>query len=151
MRRIGLMGLLLGSLALGGVGIIAYQLGVSAGAASAAVAGGATVVYAAPWGAGFGFFPVIGLLFFGLLFLAVIGSIGRAAWGRGGPGRGPWMGGPAWAHGGPGAWAHDRPVPPFVQECLARWHAEAHGAPPAGSPDPAGSTGSPDLAPTDPA
>ena len=138
MRRIGIAGVLLGALLLGGVGVIAYQAGVTAGTTSAAVAGGATVVYAAPWGFGFGF-PLLGLLF-GLLFLGlVVGMVKRLAWaGRGGPGgpgghgrpMGPWMMHGAWGPG-PGGWAGtaDRPVPPPVAEMLTRWHAGAHGAP----------------------
>jgi hypothetical protein len=139
MRRIGLVGLLLGGLALGGVGAIAYQMGMTAGASQAAVSAGATVVYAAPWGAGVGFFPIVGLFFFGLLFLAIVGGFARrAAWARagrpGGPGFGPGFGpghGP-WMHGGwsPSA---DRPVPPPFDEALGRWHERAHGTAPAGS------------------
>ena len=42
MRRFGLVGLLVGALLLGGVGVAAYQLGVTAGTTTAAVAAGAT-------------------------------------------------------------------------------------------------------------
>lgn len=146
MRRIGLVGLLLGGLALGGVGAIAYQLGVTAGTTQAAVSAGATVVYGAPWGMGFGFFPIVGLFFFGLLFLAIVGGFAkRAAWARagrpGGPGFGPGHG--PWTHGGWGP-SSDRPVPPPMAEMLGRWHDQAHGAEPAGStgPTPAGQAGS---------
>src|SRR5690606_18371787 len=91
MRRIGLVGALIGALALGAVGVIAYQLGLSAGTTQAAVSAGATVVYAAP---GIGFGSLLGLFFFGLLFLAIVGGfVKRAAWVRagrpGGPGFGP--------------------------------------------------------------
>ena len=139
MRRIGLVGLLLGGLALGGVGVIAYQMGMTAGATQAAVSAGATVVYGAPWGMGFGFFPIVGLFFFGLLFLAIIGGFAkRAAWARagrpGGPGFGPGSGpgrGP-WMHGGWGQ-ATDRPVPPPFDAMLAQWHDQAHRTAPEGS------------------
>lgn len=163
MRRIGLVGLLFGGLALAGVGAIAYQMGVSAGTTQAAVSAGATVVYGAPWG--FGFFPIVGLLFFGLLFLAVVGAFAkRAAWVRAGrpggpgfgPGHGPWMMHGGWGPGGAGrhgSWGPgtDRPVPPPFDEMLGRWHDQAHGTAPAGSDPASGSTrqaGSTGSAPT---
>jgi hypothetical protein len=154
MRRFGIVGLLFGALLLGGVGIVAYQAGVTAGTTSAAVAGGATVVYHAPWAFGFGF-PLFGLLF-GLLFLGLLFAlIRRVAWGsRGGPGGpggpgghpGHGWGGP-WAMkgwGGPGGWSGepgtDRPVPPPVAEMLGRWHAQAHEATPSAAPPAPGAT-----------
>lgn len=155
MRRFGLVGFLIGALLLGGVGVTAYQMGVTAGTTSAAVTAGATVVYAAP-GIGFGF-PFFGLLF-GLLFLAlVIGFFKRMAWARSGgpggpgghgPGRGPWMMHGAWGHGGPGGWnggwgpGTDRPVPPPVADMLGRWHEQAHGTAPTGQTGSTGQAGS---------
>lgn len=154
MRRIGLVGLLIGGLALGAVGVIAYQMGVTAGTTQAAVSAGATVVYGAPTGFGFGFFPILGLFFFGLLFLAIVGGFARrAAWARAGrpggpgfgPGRGPWMMHGGWApssEGGHGTWGPgtDRPVPPPFDEMLGRWHERAHGTAPAGSGPTSGPT-----------
>ena len=152
MRRIGLVGVLLGALLLGGVGIAAYQLGVTAGATAEAVESGATVVVGHAWGWGPGFgFPFFGL-FFGLLFLVlVVGLVRWAAFGRRGPGGprgfgpgGPWSGG--W-EGGRGSWGPgtDRPVPPPVAEMLGQWHAQAHGA---GSATAGGSAGTTGPAPT---
>jgi hypothetical protein len=135
------------------VGVIAYQLGLSAGTTQAAVSAGATVVYAAP---GVGFGSLLGLLFFGLLFLAIVGGfVKRIAWSRAGrpggsgfgPGRGPWMMHGGWGHGGPdgrgSTWGHgtDRPVPPPFDEMLGRWHDQAHGTAPTSPSPTAGATG----------
>lgn len=167
MRRIGLIGALIGALALGAVGVIAYQMGMTAGTTQAAVNAGATVVYAAP-GFGVGFGSILGLFFFGLLFLAIVGGFAkRAAWARAGrpggpgfgPGRGPWMMHGGWGHGGPAGrggatWGPgtDRPVPPPFDEMLGRWHDQAHGtAPtsPAPASGPTGQAGSSGTAPAD--
>ena len=130
MRRFGIVGLLAGLLLLGGIGFTAYQLGVTAGATSAAVEAGATVIV--PWGPGLGVgFPFMGLLF-GLLFVGLVVAVVRRAAGArmgwaGGPGAGP---GP-WGHGGPGRWARpeDGSAPPPIDAWLGRWHQQAHSQP----------------------
>ncbi len=106
--RFGLLGGVL-VLALGaGIAALAYQAGVSQGAATAATAGSVVVVGGGSWG--FGIFGVL----FGLFLLFVLARIvlgvtfgafgrghGRGPWAHGGyPGRGGWTDGPS---GGPGA------------------------------------------------
>lgn len=104
--RFGLLGGVLVLVLGAGIAALAYQAGVSQGAATAASAGSVVVVGAGPWG--FGIFGVL----FGLFFLFILARIvigitfgafgrGRGPWGHGAfAGRGPWMDGPA---GGPGA------------------------------------------------
>jgi len=106
--RFGLLGGVLVLVLGAGIAALAYQAGVSQGAATAASAGSVIVVGGGPWG-----FGILGILFglFFLFFLArlVIGVTfgafgrGRGAWSHGGHhGRGPWSGGPADGPG-PGA------------------------------------------------
>ena len=105
--RFGLLGGVL-VLAFGaGIAALAYQAGVSQGAATAATAGSVVVIGGGSWG--FGIFGVL----FGLFILFVLASIvigvtfgsfgrrhGRGPWAHGGhPGRGAWTDAPA---GGPG-------------------------------------------------
>jgi len=127
-----------GLLALLIVGGIGFSLGMSANVATS----GAAVAYPViGWGFGFPFFPIFGLIF-GVFFLFLIfGLVGRAIrGGRHGYGpRGHWMdaqGGremPSWS---------GKPVPPFADEMLRRWHEQAHGQPPAAhKPDSANPAG----------
>jgi hypothetical protein len=109
--RFGLLGGVL-VLAFGaGIAALAYQAGVSQGAAAAATAGSVVVIGSGSWG--FGIFGVL----FGLFILFVLARIvigvtfgafgrghGRGRWAHGGyPGRGAWSDAPA---GGPGAGGH---------------------------------------------
>lgn len=116
--RFGLLGGVL-VLAFGaGIAALAYQAGVSQGAATAATVGSVVVIGGGSWG-----FGVFGVLF-GLFLLFVLARIvigvtfgafgrghGRGSWAHGGyPGRGAWTdaptGGPA--AGGSGAGARSR-------------------------------------------
>jgi hypothetical protein len=109
--RFGLLGGVL-VLAFGaGIAALAYQAGVSQGAATAATAGSVVVIGGGSWG--FGIFGVL----FGLFILFVLARIvigvtfgafgrghGRGPWAHGGyPGRGAWTDAPA---DGPGAGGH---------------------------------------------
>jgi hypothetical protein len=109
--RFGLLGGVL-VLAFGaGIAALAYQAGVSQGAATAATAGSVVVIGGGSWG--FGIFGVL----FGLFILFVLARVvigvtfgafgrghGRRSWAHGGyPGRGAWTDAPA---GGPGAGGH---------------------------------------------
>jgi hypothetical protein len=129
MRRFGFLGFLVLLLLVGVVGAVGYNLGVSAGAADAALAEGATVVYTA--GGGFSPFALIAGF---LLVVLAIGFIGRTL-------AGPRMGmGPGyWGYRGRGArreW-HGEDVPEPFRPMLERWHRGAHGASaPGGAPDP---------------
>jgi len=94
-----------------GIAALAYQAGVSQGAATAATAGSVVVIGGGSWG--FGIFGVL----FGLFILFVLARIvvgvtfgafgrghGRGPWAHGGhPGRFAWTDAPA---GGPGARGH---------------------------------------------
>lgn len=111
--RFGLLGGVL-VLALGaGIAALAYQAGVSQGAATAASAGSVVVVGGGPWG-----FGILGILFglFFLFFLArlVIG----VTFGAFAHGRGPWAHG---GHRGPGAWADGPAGGPGARGPRARW------------------------------
>jgi hypothetical protein len=113
--------------------LIAGAIGFGLGAGSTPVtvpAAGAPVVYYGHAG-GFGFF---GFFLFIILIFVVIGIFKRAAWG-GRSGYGGWKHG--YGHGwyggrtdmsGKQPWG-DKPVPPFADEMLQRWHREAHGEP----------------------
>ena len=111
-------------------GVIGYNTGLSAGIA----ASGAQIAYPVH-GFGFGGFGgLFGLLVFFILIMVVIGAFRRAAWGHRG-----------WGHHGYGMYGRhgwddksssrdssswgDRPVPPFADEMLQRWHSQAHGQP----------------------
>jgi hypothetical protein len=101
-------------------GAIGFGLGQGA-AVTAPVAGTPVVYYGHPGFFGFGIF---GFLLFLFLIFAVIGIFRRAAWGHRG-----------WGHHGYGYYGrgwdksspNDRPMPPFADEMLGRWHREAHG------------------------
>lgn len=120
--RFGLIGFLLVALFMGVVGVVAFNAGVSSGAAEAAIAEGATVVYQprgfSPFGAIFGFFFL--LLIFGFVMKAFM-------WRRMPVGPGGWGG----RHGNHGSWDHDD-VPERFRPMLEGWHRRAHGD---GSPD----------------
>ena len=101
-------------------GAIGFGLGAGSVPATVPVDGGSVVYYGhAGWG-GFGF---LGFFLFIILVFVVIGIFRRAAWGG--------------HHGYGGSWKHgyatkswgDKPVPPFADEMLQRWHREAHGDP----------------------
>ena len=148
--RFGLLGGVL-VLALGaGVAALAYQAGVSQGAATAATTGSVVVIGGGPWG-----FGVLGVLF-GLFFLFILARIvigitfgtfgrgrGHGPWAHGyHPGRGAWTDAPAGGPGagGPGAggsrgyWG-DRET--FVAEMHRRLHERETAAGSAPPPDPA--------------
>ena len=148
MRRFGLIGFLALLLLVGAVGAVSYNLGVSAGAADAAIAEGASVIYAP--GAGISPFALIVGGFF------VIMLIGFIAKGFAGPRRG--MGPGPWGRGryGHGSW-DDGDVPEPFRPMLERWHKDAHArssgagtAPPPGGRAPAGPPPGPGMAPTGP-
>jgi len=123
---------------LGVVAVVAYQVGLSAGAGAEGTA--APVVYR-PW-FGFGGFGFFGFLFFLLILFLIFRAIFRPwGWGHG------WRGGygPGWYGSG---WygpkgTETRDVPPPFEPMLESWHRRAHGeAPPAGdAPRPSDQTG----------
>lgn len=129
--------------------LIAGAIGFGLGAGSTPVtvpAAGAPVVYYGH-GGGFGFF---GFFLFIILVFVVIGIFRRAA-GGGRHGYGKHGYGHGWSGGrsdmsDKAAWG-DKPVPPFADEMLQRWHREAHGEPT--STD--ASVGKPDTDPNRPA
>jgi len=138
MRRFGLLGFLVLLLLVGAVGAVSYDLGVSAGAAEAAIAEGASVIYAPT--ASFSPFALI----LGLFFMVVlIGFVARSFAGpRMAVGRGPWGHGRHSGSGGPG---HEEVPGPF-RPMLERWHSDAHAASRA-----TGSAGPPSEPPIGPA
>ena len=96
MRRFGFIGFLVLALLVGAVGVVAYNAGISTGAADAAIAEGATVVYQPS-----GWSP-LGLVF-GLGFLLlVVGFVSKAIfrprmpYGPGGWGGRHWAGQRDW-------------------------------------------------------
>ena len=103
--RFGLLGGVLVLLLGAGIAALAYQAGVSQGAASAASAGSVVVVGGGPWG--FGIFGILFGLFFLFILARIVIGVTFGAFGRG---RGPWghgsfMGRRAWmdsSAGGPG-------------------------------------------------
>jgi hypothetical protein len=139
MRGFGFVGALAFLVLLLIAGAIGFGLGAGSAPMTAPVAG-APVVYYGHAG-GFGFF---GFFLFIILIFVVIGIFRRAAWG----GRSGYRG---WKHGyghgwyggrmdkddksGMAPWG-DKPVPPFADEMLQRWHRDAHG-----EPEPASSSG----------
>ena len=94
-------------------------------------AGGAPVVYYGH--PGFFGFGILGFFLFLFLIFGVFSLFRRAAWGHRGWGHGYY--GHGWGRGpeDKGAWDKsgwgNRPMPPFADEMLGRWHREAHGAP----------------------
>lgn len=127
MRRFGLAAFLALALLVGAVGAVAYNLGVSAGAADAAIAAGASVIYAPAT------FSPFGLILGGFFLILLIGFIARAIAGPrrhmrpGGPPLGPRGWGPSGRHRGD--WDHETVPEPF-RPMLARWHRDAHAEPP---------------------
>ncbi len=121
-------------------GAIGFGLGQGAVPATVPAAGAPVVYYGHPGFFGFG---ILGFLLFLFLIFAVIGIFRRAAWGhRGWGGHGYY--GRGWDKAGwdKGAWDKsgwaNRPMPPFADEMLGRWHREAHGEQaPTGPTDPA--------------
>ncbi len=130
MRRFGLGAFLALILLVGAVGIVAYDLGISAGTTDAAIEAGASVIYAPATFSPFG--AIVGAFF----LIVLIGFIVRGF----GASRRP-MGRRGWSHGGgfggyPGhrdSWEQGSVPEPF-RPMLERWHREAHAAPLAGAP-----------------
>jgi len=117
-RGFGLIGLVVTAILLTIVGVIAYNVGWSDGAATHVAAG--TVAppyyygYGPQWGFGiFGFFWFLFVLFilFGLLRFAFFG---RRHFGGG------------WGYRG----GHGHGVPPVIEERMQEWHKRAHGEQP---------------------
>ena len=128
MRRFGFLGFVMLLLLVGAVGAVSYNLGISAGAADAALNEGAAVVYTQ--GGGFSPFALILGLF---IVVMAIGFIARAFAGpRMGIGPGYW-GYRSW--GPRGDWHHEDVPEPF-RPMLERWHQAAHGASASGGPAP---------------
>ena len=136
MRGFGLLGALGFLILVLIAGAIGFGLGANTVPATVPAAGAPVVYYGhVGWG-GFGFF---GFFLFIILIFAVIGIFRRAAWGGrhgygkhgyGWYGRG-WYGSDASGmtdKSGKPSWG-GRPVPPFADEMLQRWHREAHGEP----------------------
>jgi hypothetical protein len=123
--RFGFIGFLLFALFTGVVGVVAFNAGVSSGAAEAAIAEGATVVYQpsgfSPFGAIFGFFFL--LLVFGFVMKTFM-------WRRMPSGSGGWGSN----HGNHGKWDPDD-VPERFRPMLEGWHRRAHGDGPADHAD----------------
>jgi hypothetical protein len=107
-------------------GAIGFGLGQNTLPAAAPVAGAPVVYYGHPGFFGFGIF---GFLLFLFLIFAVIRIFSRAAWGGRGWGHHGYYG-RGWdkANWDKSSWG-DRPVPPFADEMLGRWHRDAHGQP----------------------
>ncbi len=133
----------------GGLGVLAYNAGVSAGVSQQAqvvVQDGqpVTVVPYAPypyWHGGFGF---VGFIFWILGFFLIIGLLraifGWGRWGRGGWSRHGYYGGPG-GPGGPGAGGPGGPGGAYGDRMdrVADWHRELHRRDEAGTTE----TGSP--------
>ena len=104
------------------VGVIAYQAGWAAGAATVVPAGTAAEVpyyYGGPQFFGFGFFWFLFILFL-LFVLFRVARFGRG-WGyRGYGGYKGYGGGQSGGHSG---------VPPAIDERMREWHQRAHGEP----------------------
>ena len=119
-RGFGLLGFLVGLLLLGVVAAVAYNVGLSSGAAS----DGATAPVA--YGHWFGFGGFFGFLIFILILALLFRAIFRP-WGWGHHG---WRGGY-----GPGWWGYkgteSRDVPPPFEPMLESWHRRMHGETPA--------------------
>ena len=137
MRRFGFIGFLVLALLVGAVGVVAYNAGISTGAAEAAIAEGATVVYQPSSWSPFG-------LLFGFFFLVLmVGFVSKAIFRPRMPyGPGAWGGRHRAGHSD---WAHEDVPGPF-RPMLEKWHQQAHqpsagpagddAAPAHGGPDP---------------
>jgi hypothetical protein len=125
MRRFGFFGFLVFALLVGAVGVVAYDMGISTGAADAAIAEGATVVYQPAAWSPFG-------LLFGLFFLfLLIGFLGKVFFRPWSPTGHRGWGGRHWASHD---WAghHDRDhedVPDPFRPMLEKWHHQVHETP----------------------
>jgi hypothetical protein len=132
-RGFGFIGLFMTVVLLAIVGVIAYNVGWSDGAATHVPAGTVAPPYYYDygphfWGFGFGIFGLLWFLFvvFGLFWLFRIAFFGRR------------FGGGGWGYGR----GFDRHgVPPAIEERMQDWHKRAHGEQPSGS---TGSTPPPD-------
>ena len=103
------------------VGVIAYQAGWAAGAATHVADGTTAAVpyyYDGPGFFGFGFLWFLFILFL-LFVLFRVARFGRG-WGYGGWGYGGWRHGGYKGYGG---------VPPAIEERMQEWHKRAHGEP----------------------
>ena len=134
MRGFGFIGALGFLILLFIAGAIGFGLGQNTVPAAVPPAGTPVVYYGHGGFLGFGFF---GFLLFLFLVFAVIGIFRRAAWGHRGWGHHGYYG-RGWDKGDRSGWDRDarwgdRPVPPFADEMLGRWHREAHGEPTADS------------------
>jgi len=104
------------------VGVIAYQAGWAAGAATNVANGAAAAApyyYDGPGFFGFGFFWFLFILFL-LFVLFRVARFGRG-WGYGG-----------WGHRGYGYGGYSGKqdgVPPAIEERMQEWHKRAHGEP----------------------
>ena len=131
MRRFGFAAFLALAVVVGAVGVTAYNLGATAGATDAAIAAGASVIYApatfSPLGIVIGLFFLV--LFLGFMARFVAGprrSMGWGGWsGPGGPRR--------WSHHR-GDWDHETVPEPF-RSMLERWHRDTHMASSTPGPD----------------
>src|SRR5260370_4478251 len=127
-RGFGVLWLALTSIFLVSVGVVAYQVGWSDGAATHVADGAAAAVpyyYYGPHFFGFGLF---GFLFFLFLLFVIfrIAAFGRG-WGyRGGWGKGYYWGPPAGGAGG----LRGRRIPPAIDERMHEGHKRAHRQPP---------------------
>ena len=130
MRSFRLGAFLVLTILVGAVAAVAYNLGLSAGAADVAIAAGASVIYApasiSPFAIIFGGFLL--LLFIGFLAKVIAGPRHHAAYG-------PW--GRRWGPAGSGGWDGEN-VPEQVRPMLERWHQRSHAdsgsRPPSGGP-----------------
>src|SRR5207245_7388073 len=118
-RGFGRVGLALPTIFLVIVGVVAYQVGWSDGAATHVADGAAAAVPYSYYGPHFFGFGLFGFLFF-LFLLFVIFRI--AAFGRGWGYRGGWGKG-MYGRGYGGG------MPPAIDERMQEWHKRAHGEP----------------------
>ncbi len=121
-RGFGFLWLAVTSVVLVIVGVVAYQAGWSAGAATQIPAGAAAAVPYYYYGPHFFGFGIFGFLFF-LFLLFVLFRI--LAFGRGWGYRGGYRG---WGKGGYGG-GQGGSIPPAIDERMQEWHRRAHGEP----------------------
>ena len=112
-RGFGLIGLVVTAILLTIVGVIAYNVGWSDGAATHVAAGTVAPPYYYGYGpqGGFGIFGFFWFLF--VLFI-LFGLLGRRHWGGG------------WGYRG----GHGQGVPPAIEGRMQEWHKRAHGEQP---------------------
>ncbi len=112
-----------------GIGVGAYNLGVSRGLEHGGHAVEAVRVVGPGFhhGYGYGYFP-FGLILFPLfllgIFLLLRGAFWRGRWGGPGYGPGGWGGPGARSWGGPGPWGQGGPA---AGERAEEWHRRQHG------------------------